>query len=69
MNLTKPSGRMVAGSVQVNAIMSGLVLQWYFSLKRLSGCGGKNCHVAEVLCCNFIFFCYVESGTFLYIEG
>lgn len=61
-NLTKPSGRMVARGVPVRAIIAGLVLQRYFTWKRRSGFGGGNCHGAEVLCRDFILFCYVESG-------
>ena len=49
----------------MRAIVAGPVLQGYFSWMRwCGGCGG-NCHGAEVLCRDFIFFCYVEYGMFL----
>lgn len=27
----------------------------------------RNCHGSEVFCCDFIVFCFVEHGIFLYV--
>ena len=40
-NLTKPSGRMVAGNVAVRAIMADEVLRWYSPGLRWCGGGGN----------------------------
>ncbi len=52
-NLTKPSSRMVVDQVAVTVMTADLVLHQFFSWKRQSGFGSRNCHGAEVLCCDF----------------
>ena len=47
---------MVTDSLAVKVMMADLVLHQYFSRKRQSGFGSGNCHGAEVLCRDFIFF-------------
>ena len=59
---------MVAGGVPVKAIVAEPMLQRYFSWKMRCRGGGGNHHGEEVLCRDFIFFCYVEFGMFLYGE-
>jgi hypothetical protein len=58
---------MVTGDVGMRVIVTDLVLQWYFSWMQWCGAGGRNCHGAKVLWCDFIFLAYLDTGMFLYM--
>ena len=53
---------MVADRVVVTAMMADLVLHQFFSWKRQSGFGSRNCHGAEVFFCDV--FLPVDTGMF-----
>ena len=52
-NLIKPSSRIVTDRAAVTVMTTDLVLHQFFSWKRQSGFGSRNCHGVEVLCCDF----------------
>ena len=58
---------MNADCIAVTVMMADLVLHQFFSWKRQSGFGSRNCHVAEVLCWDF--FWPVDTGIFFTNAG
>ena len=58
---------MVADHVAVTVMTADLVLHQFFSWERQSGFGSRNCHGAEVLCCDF--FWPVDTGIFFMNAG